>query len=536
MSIIEALNKLILDNGGDPPETGSITQSIVCLSELLKTKLPSDSEEDTDDIYNELVELIGTKLTIPSGIAADKFLRTDSNGDPEWGDAVSQTDITDAVSAWLTEHISGGAVVDSSLSTQGAAADAKATGDAVSDLKSAINELPTDKLIKLISNEDTEAYHTGSLSNAYTTSTFSGFETSWEITKNLFVNRIQLTITPRITNNITKIRLRVARKRINDPDFTKSVVYDETKDVTIYAGGSRTTVDFYPSKLVQTVVGETIYLYAQADAPCDWGFDNTNISPNPQYYYWTSGSLADGYSSAGSMNRLFVFAFGYAISEVADDLIDTNNLKDKAVSIRKTDFIETEYSANLFDPQMMATDEAWAYTGSPTTGGTVNIIANQYTNTYTAIKIPLHENTSNVSIIRYSGTGGSIYSYYFTNADSSCISYEYGVAYGLTSGKTLAVPSGAVYLYITLKNAHDFATAMLMVSATAEPVAYEEYAIYLTIPGLKVESGGGTGEWEHNATISLPDKYELVVGDTFELFYQGIVKAAHWEDFDVEVT
>ena len=54
MSIIEALNKLILDNGGDPPETGSITQSIVCLSELLKTKLPSDSEENLNTIRENI--------------------------------------------------------------------------------------------------------------------------------------------------------------------------------------------------------------------------------------------------------------------------------------------------------------------------------------------------------------------------------------------------------------------------------------------------------------------------------------------------
>ena len=217
------------------------------------------------------------------------------------------------------------------------------------------------------------------------------------------------------------------------------------------------------------------------------------------------------------------------------EVVATDDIEDNAVTVDKAGFFVREYSKNLFDPATMATDLAWAYTSTPITGGTVSIISNQYTNAYTALKIPLRESANSISIINYAGSSGTIYSYYFTDTNSACISYEYNVAYSVATGKTLTVPSGAVYLYITLKNGHNYETAKLMISATAEPIAYEDYETFLTIPSLKVE-GGGSVEWEHNATLSLPDKYELVVGDTFELFYQGIVKATHWDVFDVEVT
>ena len=88
---------------------------------------------------------------VPAPSAAGKFLQTDSNGNSTWGAAASPTDVVNAVEDWMDENITGatGAVViDSSLSVQGAAAESKTVGDALSsqgeeigNVKSAINSL-----------------------------------------------------------------------------------------------------------------------------------------------------------------------------------------------------------------------------------------------------------------------------------------------------------------------------------------------------------------------------------------------------------
>lgn len=66
-------------------------------------------------------------------VGAGKFLQTDANGQPVWDDPASPATIGEAVTEWLEDNVSGGSTiaVDSSLSIQGAGADAKAAGDAI---------------------------------------------------------------------------------------------------------------------------------------------------------------------------------------------------------------------------------------------------------------------------------------------------------------------------------------------------------------------------------------------------------------------
>lgn len=58
----------------------------------------------------------------------------------EKGDPVADSQVVNAVEVWLDEHISEGYTVDNTLTISGAAADAKVTGDAIGDLKSALTE------------------------------------------------------------------------------------------------------------------------------------------------------------------------------------------------------------------------------------------------------------------------------------------------------------------------------------------------------------------------------------------------------------
>ena len=110
---------------------------------------PSDSENKLWIVDDDLTEYQIPTMTdlngrVPAPSSANKFLQTDSNGVPTWGSSASTADITSAVEDWMDENISGGSgtvVVDSSLLVQGAAADAKATGDAIGTLNNALSVL-----------------------------------------------------------------------------------------------------------------------------------------------------------------------------------------------------------------------------------------------------------------------------------------------------------------------------------------------------------------------------------------------------------
>lgn len=95
--------------------------------------------ETADDLSQEITNKVDKPVNVPAG----KFLQTDSNGNEVWGNAASPTDVTNAVTDWLDDNIPTGqtVVVDQSLTVNGAAADAKKTGDEISDLKSAFNNL-----------------------------------------------------------------------------------------------------------------------------------------------------------------------------------------------------------------------------------------------------------------------------------------------------------------------------------------------------------------------------------------------------------
>ena len=70
-------------------------------------------------------------------------------GDPgpkgDTGDPAPTSEVAPAVTSWMDEHITENptVVIDNSLSVSGAAADAKAVGDEISDLKSALDRVPS---------------------------------------------------------------------------------------------------------------------------------------------------------------------------------------------------------------------------------------------------------------------------------------------------------------------------------------------------------------------------------------------------------
>ena len=84
---------------------------------------------------------------VPSQSGTDGQVLTKTSTGAEWSDAGNPTDtqVAEAVTDWLDENVTTipqtAPIVDASLTVQGAAADAKKTGDEISDLKSQITQL-----------------------------------------------------------------------------------------------------------------------------------------------------------------------------------------------------------------------------------------------------------------------------------------------------------------------------------------------------------------------------------------------------------
>ena len=87
---------------------------------------------------------------------------------------VDPEDIAEAVTEWLGDHVDPetGYVIDDSLTVEGAAADAKKTGDEISDLKSAIGNLYTTEVVDSNATESDGFYSAGSFSSLNTTHNF----------------------------------------------------------------------------------------------------------------------------------------------------------------------------------------------------------------------------------------------------------------------------------------------------------------------------------------------------------------------------
>lgn len=111
---------------------------------VLVEKDPTNGGIVSDSDLSLIEEALSAVSPLPTGGTVGQVLTKTANGSA-WSDAgtPTQEQVAEAVSDWASEHISveTGVVIDNSLSVSGAAADAKKTGDEISDLKSQIDQI-----------------------------------------------------------------------------------------------------------------------------------------------------------------------------------------------------------------------------------------------------------------------------------------------------------------------------------------------------------------------------------------------------------
>lgn len=105
---------------------------------------PTNEGVVSDSDLSLIEEALSAVSPLPTGGSVGQVLTKTASGST-WSNAgtPTQEQVADAVSDWADEHItvSTGVVIDTSLSVAGAAADAKKTGDEITDLKSAIEAM-----------------------------------------------------------------------------------------------------------------------------------------------------------------------------------------------------------------------------------------------------------------------------------------------------------------------------------------------------------------------------------------------------------
>lgn len=357
-------------------------------------------------------------------------------------------------------------------------------------------------------NIKSEKWCAGTEVESWTSSTFSGFATSWDITEDKYVKSLKFKVRSRAETNITEIRVRI-----------ESGSFSTEKSMSVNIGSTSTEIEFPINAVVPY---GTVWIGIACNKVCT--FVHVNDDVIYAYKYWTNGDLShlsQLKDTASASHKLYLVADCYS------NLI----IEDKAITIPKTDFLTLVKSNNLIDRSTVINgywyDRA---TGQPTK---VELSTNQYTAAYQAVPIPV-EGLEKITVAS-NGANTSYYAWFATTEcpteASSPVDFIQQSGDGLVSlstPQTITVPDGAKYILMSTYKLTDADWIMANEGNSALP--YEEYYEDYYINGNKILLDT---EEVNTPSLKTPASYDLVVGDTFQLFYKGIVSAVHFEQLEV---
>lgn len=234
-------------------------------------------------------------------------------------------------------------------------------------------------------------------------------------------------------------------------------------------------------------------------------------------------------------------ATGDALASLSEDKVNKNGVNQ--VTKENADFITKLPATNIFNEDTMATVKSWFYWNQSVgqgVGKEVFLLTTSNTGPYTAIEIPI---TKSGDITVQMGGTAKIFAYFFTDENNIAISFGASIMAELSNGYTVTAPDGAKKLLLSIHKYEEQHNAgnRLMVNYGATAVPWEAYGDRYVFEGVEYEDErvdaavSIVGDKNNAVSIKLPEQYALVVGDTFELFYKGIVNAVNPDLFDVRV-
>lgn len=428
-------------------------------------------------------------------------------------------EIAEAVGAWLEEHVDPetGYVIDNSLTVEGAAADAKATGDAVDELKSAINDVLSD-----VTDIQTHVFtytEKNVISNIagtrYTTSTFSGWISDFVAPRDMSVDSFLIPIKSR-SNAITKVRM-----FYGTGSFMSASTDYVDMDVDLPAN-TLSMVTF--KKKAEIRQGDYFFVGYACNQYCDMPYTSKGEGVTYGGSAYKTGGTMPATSKFPSVSSYDDTNFVIALSYVEKgDIIPLSSIPDLPQD--KLQFAEHHVPENLYDYEsdLMTKKSYWYY--STSIGATMAPEQNQYTTNYTAITTPIY----NAEHIYLTTIPETPYSYFywcgFCDKDMKLLAYY---SPGNVEDYDMDVPDNAVYFIATYcSTGADLAKIVISANEVSAYIPYEKP--YYLLKECRAEFDEGKDAI--NVKLRLPSKYDLVVGDTFQLFYKGIIDAVNDEDF-----
>lgn len=232
------------------------------------------------------------------------------------------------------------------------------------------------------------------------------------------------------------------------------------------------------------------------------------------------------------------------LKDVKKVVDQTSELKgDIAYYINK----EIAIGTNKLDKDTMYTDEKWYYYKTGTDNKVVEL---QNVASYQSLTIPVEEGKTYCLWTDYTYFA-SIYSYVITDDDYNILEDGIGSkrTFNTSNPLTFTIPNGGTKLLLSATAFKNVLftygdTFHIQINEGDTPLPYEDYhktekityrEISEEVEDLKREVEDLNREVEKKVSIlKLASRYNLVVGDTFELFYKGISNCVNSDMYDYE--
>lgn len=230
---------------------------------------------------------------------------------------------------------------------------------------------------------------------------------------------------------------------------------------------------------------------------------------------------------------------------VYETILDVFGKEIKSIPQNNLSFAELVKPVNLFDytSEDMCKPGWWYYSSS--VGSVVSATQTQYSTHYVAIKVPVYDSTKITLGIYPDDNARLVYWVGAVDADMRLISYS---IVNQNAPVTYNLPAGTVYFLASYglgsNNFAKYLPRVMAVNADAITGYSAYFKPYYFLNDCKTNAEKPNeiavmqsviGTDENTVKLCLPDAYNLVVGDTFELFYKGIVNAVNTDMYDVVV-